>query len=705
MKLSEGQVIAGRYEINNILGTGGMAVVYRALDTKLDRYVALKVLREELAANKDFVKRFPVEAMAAAALSHPNIVNIFDYGQEDEIYYIVLEYLDGSNLKELIDSHAPFDNEAVLGMALQIADGLAAAHKAGIIHRDIKPQNIMVTANSNAKVADFGIARVAKDGTITTGDSMGSVQYFSPEQARGGYIDHKTDIYSLGIVMYEMATGCLPFDGENAVAVALQHINDPLPDMMEYNPNISDSVFDIILKATNKTASMRYDTIDEMADDLNQALADASTTLIRIEIENDHDTDYSEYPNENDSYDDEYNNEDDFDSELQDEEATYDKKGDRMAILLGIGVALIFSLLILLGSCSVYNRLRTVRITPPNVIGMTYDDAWEVARDYGLTIALEDPIFHNDIEEGLIIYQSPTTDHNNMAPGDAIRVTISLGPSHYMMPDIIGMHVDEAKELLGESDNILVWEQVHESGVGTIFDQSPEPGTPIGEGTMFVLYVSQGMDDQSDSNYVHVPNLIGVTQEEALNLLRDAYLLTGVILQDESTTFARGLVFRQNPQPGEVVEIDSLVSFTISTGAELPPTPAPTPEPSYYEEYNHDDPYETDDPDDINGDDPDSPDTTPEPGEDDSYNQPEPVSRNLTIPLWSIADDAETVHIRVYRQPAGGTRTRVANAPVSVDAFPQIMAVQGNGLVYFHVYEVVDGEAHFIRMYEINFDE
>jgi len=699
LKLSVGQVVAGRYEIDQILGTGGMAVVYRALDTKLDRYVALKIQREDLAENEEFVRRFPVEAMAAAALSHPNIVSIYDYGQDEELYYMVLEYVEGSNLKELINRHGPFDNDAVLGMALQIADGLGAAHRAEIVHRDIKPQNILVAPNSNAKVADFGIARVAKSGTISTGDSMGSAQYFSPEQARGGYVDHKTDIYSLGIVMYEMATGQLPFDGDNAVTVAMQHINDTLPDILEINPHVSQSVVRIIDRATQKNAAMRYHDIDEMAEDLNQALEDASGSFVRVSNNDYHDphADYSDDTHEDGYYDDA-----DYEGEDAPNEKP-DKKSDRMAILLGVGVGLLFCLLILLGSCSVYNRLRSERITPPNVIGMTYEEAVIAANEYGLSIALEEPIFHNEVEEGRIIYQNPTSDHDNMAPGDPIRITISLGPTTYTMPDVTGMHIDAAKELLGEDVNILLNEQEHESDPGTVYHQVPEPGTPIGDGTMVVLYVS--MEAEEDSNYVLVPNLIGATREQAIELLREAYLISGVVLQDESTTFAVGRIFRQDPLPGEVVERESLVSFTISTGAELPPTPAPTPEPDYYEN-DDDDSYETDDPDDPYADPGDYPDPTPEPGDDDPYDPPAPVSRTLVISLWTIPDDTETVHIRVYRQPQGGARERIANAPAtSVASFPLEMHVSGNGIVAYHIYEIVDGVAHFVRMYEINFDE
>jgi len=702
LKLQAGQVIAGRYQIDQPLGSGGMAVVYRALDTKLDRYVALKILREELAADAEFVKRFPIEAMAAAALSHPNIVSIYDYGQDHAIYYIVLEYVDGSNLKDIINHHAPFDNEATLGMALQIADGLAAAHRAQIIHRDIKPHNILVTNNSNAKVADFGIARVAKSGTITTGDSMGSAQYFSPEQARGGYVDHKTDIYSLGIVMYEMATGQLPFDGDNVVTVALMHINDPLPDMLEVNPNISGSVVRIIEKATDKSPAKRYQSIEEMADDLSQALTAASSGH-EFNAPASHSNSSNDYDG---SYDDDFYDDEDYEDDDTNVPPPKDKKTDRTVILAGVGLGFIFALLIILGSCSVYNRFSTVRITPPNVIGMTYEEAADAANSARLNVNVIDYIFHNEVPEGQIIYQSPTTEHTNMAPGDYINVHISLGPSIYAMPDVVGMHIDNAMELLSQlpidEGNILVMEQDDDSPAGTIILQEPEADTPVGEGTIIIIYTARDAEEHPEDDYVLMPNLIGRNLTEAQALLEAVDLTVDIVLHDESTTFAVGMIFLQNPQPGTVIERGSVVGFTVSTGSPLPPTPEPTPEP---EEEEEDPDTQDSDPYDPNDDTPEYPEDLYTPPPYYPGDQPTPIATTLLISLWDVPEDTETVHIRVTRQPIGGTLTTVANAPASVNAFPMPMLIQGNGIVIYRVYTIVDSQAHFIRAYEINFDD
>ena len=708
MKLQAGKIVAGRYKIDHILGAGGMAVVYRALDIKLDRYVTLKVLREELAADEDFVRRFPVEAMAAAALNHPNIVSIYDYGDDNDVYYIALEYIDGSSLKELITRRAPFNNDATLGLAIQIADGLTAAHRAEIIHRDVKPQNILVTNTSNAKVTDFGIARVAKAGTITTGESMGSAHYFSPEQARGGYVDDKTDIYSLGIVMFEMATGQLPFDGDNAVTVALMQINDPMPDILEINPDISDDVARIIYKATEKSPTRRYQNIEEMAADLKRALTGENGLGY-------YDALGSQSPADNDRpYDNEYY--DEYEDEYKPEPilipSEQDKRADRIAKLLGIAGGVVLALLIIWGAFAIYGRLRTVRITPPDVVGMTYSEAARMARDYRLTVTILETVFHNEVEYGLIIEQTPTHEHTEMSPGQAIQVTISMGPSPYVMPYIMGMHIDDAKYLLEDLpvEDIMVIDQEDEADPGTVIRQDPEEGAPIGEGTVIIIYISQG-GEEAEAHEAIVPRLIFLTQDEALEALREANLLPGVILHEESTTITSGLIFLQYPLAGEVVEPETRVGFTVSTGSPLPATPAPTatPEPTPY-------PQEPDDTDQDPPDDPGQDITDPDddPGDDqypdDSHPDiPDPppdfIASTISIPLWDVPEDTESVHLHVTRQTMDGTLTVVASYHVPVANFPVNMRVEGIGLVSFRIYHMIDGQAHFIDSILYVFDE
>lgn len=275
MLLNPGTVLSGRYEIIEKIGSGGMAVVYRGRDKKLDRYVTIKVLREDFIGDEEFIERFRSEACSAARLSHPNIVRAYDVGEDGDINYIVMEYIHGDTLKKAIKEKAPFDSRSTINVAIQIASALSQAHKAHIVHRDIKPQNILVGTDGVVKVTDFGIARAATASTMTTtANAAGSVHYFSPEQARGGYVDEKSDIYSLGITMFEMITGVLPFQGNNSVSIALMHINDELPDIRQYNPNCTRSLEGIIKKATMKKADERYASIDLLLADLIRARAE-----------------------------------------------------------------------------------------------------------------------------------------------------------------------------------------------------------------------------------------------------------------------------------------------------------------------------------------------------------------------------------------------------------------------------------------------
>jgi serine/threonine-protein kinase len=283
MVLNEGEIVSQRYEIQQKIGFGGMAIVYKALDLKLNRQVTMKVMREEYAADEDFIRRFQKEAHAAASVTHQNLVNIYDVGAEGLLHYIIMEYVDCYTLKDLIKKKAPFTNEETLGVAIQISAALVHAHNNKIIHRDIKPQNILITPDGTVKVTDFGIARVPSDATQTvTSKTMGSVHYFSPEQARGGYTDGKSDIYSLGIVMFEMATGQIPFDGDTAVAVAMKQINEELPDIKAINPNISESITKIIYKATEKQSIKRYATMEAMSNDLKRALTNKTGDFVNV---------------------------------------------------------------------------------------------------------------------------------------------------------------------------------------------------------------------------------------------------------------------------------------------------------------------------------------------------------------------------------------------------------------------------------------
>lgn len=397
MNIKQGTIISGRYTIIEKIGIGGMAVVYRAKDEKLDRFVTFKVLKEEYVADEDFIKRFNIEARAAARLSHPNIVNVHDVGNDGLVYYIVMEYIDGCTLKELINKKAPFEDVESLGVAIQIASALEHAHKNKIVHRDIKPQNILVTKDGTIKVTDFGIARAVTSATVTT-ESIGSVHYFSPEQARGGFVDNKSDIYSLGIVLYEMATGRLPFDGDSAVALAMKHINEPIPDMLAINPNISKSLEQIILKATQKSSSQRYQTIEEFNNDLKRALTNSNGDFIKepadfansptVRITAEQLAEIRGYSSHEEPPYDEYTYEDSYEEPTEDyyepdevPEEEYDKKKERKVVIAAIVTAVAIIALITSFGAYFLNKKVDTPMTAPMLEGKNWDEAKKEAAE------------------------------------------------------------------------------------------------------------------------------------------------------------------------------------------------------------------------------------------------------------------------------------------------------------------------------------
>ncbi|MCL2202771.1 MAG: Stk1 family PASTA domain-containing Ser/Thr kinase, partial [Defluviitaleaceae bacterium] len=575
MKLDAGMIVSNRYEIDDVLGRGGMSVVYRALDRKLGRYVTLKVLKEEYSTDEEYVRRFPVEAQAAAALNHPNIVQIYDSGQDGDICYIVLEYIDGTNLKTLINRKAPFANDTTIAVAIQIADGLAEAHSYGIIHRDVKPQNILVTPNSTVKVTDFGIARVAKASTLTGGGgSMGSVHYFSPEQARGGFVDNKSDVYALGITLYEMATGTIPFDGESTVAVALQHINDPLPDMVALNPRISESLERIILKATEKSPVKRYQSMEEMITDLKRAYNDTSGQFVTEEAD-------ALTPEERDALVTYYDN-DGYEADDVYDVSYEDKKEDRKIMLYGALLAVPLILVITLAAFGVYRWRRNDWIELIDLTGMTRYAAQEWAEDAGVTLIITE-VYSEDFAAGYLFDQRQTPDFTTMRPGDPLHVSMSRGPEPFFeMPELVGYTYEDARTLLDGLDTHVTFEIERLDFIDatlprdTVVAQDPAPGIALRGGTLIRLQVSIG----PEQTHSLVPNLIGQPEAVAIAMASEAGLIVGAPERRESMAFAAGMVFGQSLSPYESVERNSVIIITISTGPPPTPTPGPTPVPT-----------------------------------------------------------------------------------------------------------------------------
>ncbi|MCL1844029.1 MAG: Stk1 family PASTA domain-containing Ser/Thr kinase [Defluviitaleaceae bacterium] len=737
MKLKAGHMVAERYEIDDIIGSGGMSVVYRAHDKKLDRFVTLKVLKEEYLADENLIVRFPKEARAAAALNHQNIVSIFDHGRDGDILYIVLEYVDGASLKELIVKKAPFDDETNLGVTIQVTEGLSEAHRNGIIHLDIKPQNILITTTSIVKVADFGIARAAKSVTLNAAaGSMGSVHYFSPEQARGGYIDHKSDIYSLGIVMFEMATGKLPFDGENEVSVALQHINDPLPDVLKINPDVSDSVVKIIQKATEKSPSKRYQVIDDMTEDLKRALTDASGSFVDVEPDvadksptrsiseenreavrrqkmraafldgtdppeeeafeafdlggrnvNDISDDPIPVPNEPPEYQEgqEYGDEeyyDDYYEEYEPPPPPRDKRADRIGIYGGVILGLIVTGIIIFLAFQVHRFFSANMFDAPDIEGLDWAMAEVVARSYGLELVVQRSYYcgNEDCEgdcEGQILQQL-TAPGFRLSEGDVLHVVTSLGkPTNgEIMPRLENMRLDYALERLAE---IGFSPELDNVELYFFDDETLPRNTVIEQYPLPNIRLNHGdtvtlrIPYGPDDDMVIVPTLVNLSESDALGLLRE-YSLIANSSQESNDFFPVGQVVRQDPAPGEPVPRNSIVTYVISTGPETPaPTPTPTPEPD--EDENNE--------------------QNEEPGEPDEPEQPTPppaeelnlVPDTLTIHLWPVPEDTEYVALVVSRQIGHDHFAIEVNDPnVHVSRFPLTLNVQGAGHTVFRVF-------------------
>ena len=542
MTLRQGQIIAGRYEIMEQLGAGGMAIVYKARDLKLDRAVTLKVLREEHLENEEFTRRFMVEARAVASLNHPNIVNIYDFGNEGQINYIVMEFIDGVTLKHLIDRKAPFSDVEALGVASQIASALAHAHQNGIVHRDIKPQNILVTPSGAVKVADFGIARsIHTPSESVVGSTLGSVHYFSPEQARGSYVDHKSDLYSLGIVMFEMVTGTIPFDGDDSVQVALMHVNEPLPDMLTLNPNISKSIESIILCLTQKPADARYDSADRLLADMRVAI---TTPDVVLGIHNDDNTRKGSWL------------------------GRYKIELAAVATAIAIIVLALVFLWPMLSRTSGYVKV-------PQLVGLDIETATQRAGSLDLQLETKEEVFDETVARGIILEQNYEPG-GNLRIGDTISIVVSLGSYKDSVPDLTNIELSAAKAKLVDYDFklVVVEEFSEDTPEKIIIRQSPAPNEPARPGMTITLTVSKGVE----RTIVEVPDLIGMRESAAKTALTTTGLVVGNIDRDYSPDYPVGTVISQTISGGRDVASDTIVGFVVSLGAS--PSTAPNETPS-----------------------------------------------------------------------------------------------------------------------------
>ena len=558
-----GKILGDRYELLEKSGGGGMAVVYKAKDRLLNRYVAVKILRPDLVENEEFVARFKRESQAVASLSHPNIVNLYDVGQKDDIHYIVMEFVDGATLKDHIREEGKLSMEEAVRIASEICSALQHAHENNIVHRDIKPQNILISKDGTAKVADFGIARAVTSATVTMAGAnvMGSVHYFSPEQARGGYVDKKSDIYSLGIVLYEMVTGIVPFEGESAVSVALKHIQEKVTPPGEINPDIPKSIRYIIRHAIEKDTGKRYHDAGEMLADLQRALAEPDGGYIKQFPEDDQAT--IMMPAITDVGPGDPVSSDDYGEGRE----TETSKG-RGWILITVSVVAAAAVLLVLFMVvqSIYNQNFLQRDTEVPMIE-NYDEntARALLRERGLLLNIEEWRNDDTVREGRIISQSPE-ENTTVKTNSTVNVIMSKGIKMVTVPNVVTKSQRDAEvELQNEGLQLRTPEFISsEMPNGHVISQEPIAWLEVPEGTEVLLVISKGPED----TMTVVRKYTGVTEEIAEEMLTSDNLEKGNVIREYNGSVNAGFVFRQSLQRGANVAQGRKVDLWISLGEE-----------------------------------------------------------------------------------------------------------------------------------------
>ena len=601
-----GMMIGNRYEILEKIGTGGMSDVYKSKDHKLNRYVAVKVLKQEFSENANFVSKFQVEAQAAAGLAHPNVVNVYDVGEENDVYYIVMELVEGITLKKYIEKKARLSVKEAISIAIQVSMGIEAAHNNHIIHRDIKPQNIIISKEGKVKVTDFGIAKAATSNTITS-NVMGSVHYTSPEQARGGYSDEKSDIYSLGITMFEMLTGRVPFNGETTVAIAIKHIQEPLPSPREYIPEIPVSVEQIVFKSPDR----RYQTMADLVADLKQSLInpdedfvkvvnpdeEASTRMITdkdmvqikrqsdrrdsmeeaLRLKKDVRRKYQEEEEDDEEDIMEEVEEEDIEEDIDEEEEEYDSKMERITTVLAVVAAL------LIGCIVLFLVGKTLGILPfgegageeeaaeessgqvemPKVVGRQLEEVKTELMGLGLMPEIEYKET-DEWEAGLILECNIGIGQMVDSQTDIV-LTVSAGASGVEVPKVTGMSTAQGVSDLEQKGFVVNRTEGYDDTVpkGNIISQTPEGGTKAPSGSAVTIKISQGAEDTK----VRVPNLIGISEMDAMASITESGLVVGSVTEVNNEDPAlEGLVCYQSYSVGSYVEPGTAVDLQVSIG-------------------------------------------------------------------------------------------------------------------------------------------
>ncbi len=568
-----GHTLGGRYELLARVGGGGMALVYKARDILLNRFVAVKVLRQQFMHDEEFIRRFRREAQAAASLSHPNIVSIYDVGQEEDAHYIVMEYVDGNNLNEIIRERAPLQVEEAVRIASQICDALDHAHHNQIIHRDIKPHNILIGKNGRVKVTDFGIARAVTSSTITqTGSVVGSVHYFSPEHAKGVTTGEKSDIYSLGIVIYQMLTGRLPFLGESPISVALKHLQEPFEEPRLVNPHIPQSVENVILRAMRKNQQERYSSAKAMLADLETCLQPQRLHEPRVQFASDVDDDEERTrvipalkPDMRLSGQETLAKAGEAQPKRRDEERAEEEPKRRWVMPTVFAVLAVVLIGILIWAVmALKGQLSPKDVEIPTVVGMQFEDAKAELEKVGLHVLEPAPKEPSDTAKVDEVIKQDKQDMS-VKEGATITLTVSSGVQLSPMPKVTEQSYDDAVEMLknaGVDEGRIHKNEVNDaSEIGTVLDQDPKAEADFDPKTATVtLTVSKGPES------IKMPNLMGMTLEEAkAEIERNNLKLKQVYNEPSYST--KGLVFEQFPvQPNEPIDVGTGVELWISNG-------------------------------------------------------------------------------------------------------------------------------------------
>ena len=553
----EGRLIGNRYEILEKIGNGGMATVYKARCHVLNRNVAVKVLKEEFTTDAEFVKRFNIEAQSAASLSHPNIVSIYDVGNEGDIYYIVMELVQGKTLKEIITDEGILPWKWTVNIAIQIASALEVAHRHNIVHRDIKPHNIIITEDGTAKVTDFGIAKAVSNSTITSfGATIGSVHYFSPEQARGGYTDAKSDLYSLGVVMYEMLTGKVPFDADTPVSVALKHMQEVPVEPKTLNPTIPDSVNKIIIKAMQKEPSLRYISATEMLTDLKESIKNPNGNFVVMSKA------VTDEPTRVMSVE-------EAEKEAKREEKQGKKKKNKAKkIVLIVFLCLLIFFGAMFGTWKLLTGGRTKEVQIPSLVGTNIEEAKTKLDELKLKYEITEEYSPEGKEEGTILSQEPKyQDNYKINETEVIKLVVSKGIEMVAVPKVTGDTKEDAVSKLEEVNlKVEIAEEINEKvQEGVVIKQEPAANEQISKDSTVKIYVSLGRGIKE----VTVPYVVGKQEAEAKKALEAAGLTVGTVKYESDTTKPNGEVIKQGIDADKKVDEQTPVSLTVNKLAEI----------------------------------------------------------------------------------------------------------------------------------------